>query len=341
MKRFDAIIVGASFSGLSVASQLRGEILLVDRFDIGTFQISACGAPYDVLQSIGCESSVLQICETFSFHVNNRKIDFHFEKPYCTFDFAKFCAQLNLKNKAQFLKANVTSVEKGDAFTVYTSEGNFSSKILVDATGWQASIAEMLRPGYVQRDMLSFGIETEVPYQCKNFHFFYEPAFIKDGVSWIFPCGEFSRFGVASYTGSRKLTEKLALFLERFGLRNKKIHGGFFCYCLKESVVEEVFVVGCAQGQTLPLTGEGIRRCIAYGMKCGEIIQKILDEKISLSDGLNEYSKLVLEARGGYNFLLKAQNRILKMSERNIELLARAISPRPIFRFLERRYRKI
>ena len=72
----------------------------------------------------------------------------------------------------------------------------FYSKILIDATGWHASIAEKLRPGYVHKDMLSFGIETEVPYKCKDFHFFYEPDFLKDGISWIFPCNEFSRFGV-------------------------------------------------------------------------------------------------------------------------------------------------
>ncbi len=199
----------------------------------------------------------------------------------------------------------------------------------------------MLKPGFVKRDMLSFGIETEVPYQCKNFHFFYEPNFIKDGVSWIFPCGEFSRFGVASYTGVRKLMDKLDSFLKKFALTRQKVHGGFFCYCLKEPVVRDVFVVGCAQGQTLPLTGEGIRRCIAYGIKCGEIIQKILNGKIGSREARDEYSKFALKVKRDYNFLLNAQNRILKMSEKNIEILARIISNRLIFNFLERRYRKI
>ncbi len=112
--------------------------------------------------------------------------------------------------------------------------------------------------------MLSFGIETEVPYECDSFHFFYEPDFLTDGVSWIFPSGEYSRIGVLSYTGPRKLIGKLDSFLERFSLKRQKVHGGIFCYCLKEPIVEDVFVVGCAQGQTLPLTGEGIRRCIRF-----------------------------------------------------------------------------
>jgi flavin-dependent dehydrogenase len=342
VENYDVIIAGASFAGLSVASQVRGKALLMDKYDIGTFQISACGAPYDVIKDIGCEDSVLQISDTFSFHVNKKIINIHLDKPSCTFSFTKFCHILNSKNKADFLKARIIGIKKGGGlFTVYTSKGNFSSRIIVDATGWRASVAEKLRPGYVHRDMLSFGIETEVPYQCKNFHFFYEPDFIKDGVSWIFPCGEFSRIGVASYIGPRKLMGKLDSLLGRFNQKRQKVHGGFFCYCLKEPVVEGVFVVGCAQGQTLPLTGEGIRKCITYGIRCGEIIQQIVDGELDLREGQNEYSRFALRAKRGYDFLLKVQNGLLKTSEENIKIVARIISNRLISKFVERYYRDI
>jgi flavin-dependent dehydrogenase len=260
----------------------------------------------------------LQICDIFSFHVNGKRIDCRFKNPYCTIDFAKFCRQLNSKNKANFLKASVINIEQGELFKVFTSNGSFLSKYVVDATGYRASIAKLLKRCYVHNDALSFGIETEVPYRTKDFHFFYEPSFIKDGVAWLFPCGEFSRFGVASYKGETKLLDKLDLFLQRYNLKRQKVHGGFFCYCFKEPVVENVFVVGCAQGQTLPLTGEGIRRCIFFGIKCGEIIQRILDRRINLNEGINEYSNLALKARRDFNFLLAAQNRLLKMSDISI-----------------------
>ncbi|MBW2147609.1 MAG: hypothetical protein JRG73_11925 [Deltaproteobacteria bacterium] len=203
-------------------------------------------------------------------------IDIHLEKPYCTFDFTKFSRILNSRNSAEFIKAAFTGVKKeSNLFTVSTTQGSYSSRILVDATGWRASVAEKLIPGYVHRDMLSFGIETEVPYRREeSFHFFYEPDFLKNGVSWLFPCGEFARFGVASYTGETRLQGKLDAFLDRFHVTRDKIHRGFFFYCLKKPVMEGIFVVGCAQGQTLPLTGEGISRSITIGTRCGEIIQK-------------------------------------------------------------------
>lgn len=109
----------------------------------------------------------------------------------------------------------------------------------------------------------------------------------------------------------------------------------------KEPFVEDIFVVGCAQGQTLPLTGEGIRRSIFYGMRLGANIQKILDNEISFEKGVSEYAKLTLNCSREYNFLLKLQNRFLKMSENKLEVLARILSKRLIFRVLERKYRSI
>jgi len=338
---FDVIIIGASFAGLSVASRLKGNILLIDKCNIGDCQISACGAPVDVVKEIGCEDSVLQVSNIFSFHVNKKRVDFYLEKPYCTFDFKKFCQIFASKTDAIFIKANVVRVEKNDKFIVHTNDRKFKSKILVDASGWEASAVKSIKTDYVHSDMLSFGIETEAPYMATAFHFFYEPDFLKDGISWIFPCGESSRFGVASYTGTRKLKEKLDSFLERYSLRSGKIHGGSFCYHFKEPFVEDIFVVGCAQGQTLPLTGEGIRRSIFYGMRLGAIIQRILDNEISFEKGVNEYTRLALNCSREYNFLFKLQNRFLKMSENKLELLARTLSNRLIFRILERKYRSI
>jgi len=343
MTEYDVVIVGASFAGLSVASQVEGKVLLIDPYDIGSLQISACGAPFDVIKMVGCEDSVLQISNKFALHVNHKRVDFDLKQPYCTFDFKKFCHSLNLQNNGDFLRAKAKKAKRSQdgLFVIDTSKGTVSSGILVDATGWRASIAESLKPGYVNMDMLSFGIETEVPYRCESFHFFYDPDFLKDGICWIFPAGEFSRVGIASYAGTRRLVGKLNSFLDRFHLTRRKVHGGMFCYCLKEPVVDGVFVVGCAQGQTLPLTGEGIRRCITTGIECGRIIRKILDGAISMEQGLSEYSRVALKSRRGFDLLLKAQEKFLTMSEKNIEMLAKFLSNRLVFRVAEKYYRGI
>lgn len=82
MEKYDAIIVGASFAGLSVASQLKGKVLLIDKHDIGTVQISACGAPFDVIKEIGCGDSVLQISEFCSILNSRNQADLFERKSH-------------------------------------------------------------------------------------------------------------------------------------------------------------------------------------------------------------------------------------------------------------------
>jgi len=52
-RHYDVIVVGASFAGLAVARELRGEILLIDRHEVGSHQTLACGTPLWVPEALG------------------------------------------------------------------------------------------------------------------------------------------------------------------------------------------------------------------------------------------------------------------------------------------------
>src|SRR5918999_2741990 len=57
---FDVLICGASFAGLAVARELRGtgaRVLVLDRYEIGERQTSACAAPTEWLRNLGLEAS--------------------------------------------------------------------------------------------------------------------------------------------------------------------------------------------------------------------------------------------------------------------------------------------
>src|SRR3712207_9184329 len=60
---WDVLICGASFAGLAVARQLAGSgarVLLVDRYEIGERQTSACAAPTTWLEAMGVSDSIRQ-----------------------------------------------------------------------------------------------------------------------------------------------------------------------------------------------------------------------------------------------------------------------------------------
>jgi len=55
MHEYDAIIAGASFAGLAAADNLEGDILLIDRKEIGTRQTSACATFYLHIRRTGMQ----------------------------------------------------------------------------------------------------------------------------------------------------------------------------------------------------------------------------------------------------------------------------------------------
>src|SRR6266540_3748012 len=135
---FDAIIVGASFAGLAVARQLRGEVMLIDRNEVGAVQTSACGTPLWVPQALGVADSVLQVHDKLTVRAPSRTVTYDLSAvPFCTFDYRRFCSGLLEQTRARFLRASVTGVEDG---AVLTSDGRFTAPVIVDCSGWRGAL---------------------------------------------------------------------------------------------------------------------------------------------------------------------------------------------------------
>ena len=57
---YDVLVCGASFAGLTVARELDGSgarVLVVDRYEVGERQTSACGIPTEWLRAMGLMGS--------------------------------------------------------------------------------------------------------------------------------------------------------------------------------------------------------------------------------------------------------------------------------------------
>src|SRR4029077_17185307 len=118
---YDAIVVGASFAGLAVARELRGEVLLLDRNEVGAVQTSACGTPLWVPEALGVSASVLQVHDRLEIRTPTRTVRSHLSAvPFCTFDYRGFCEGLLAQCRVRFLRTSVTGIEDG---TVVTGAG--------------------------------------------------------------------------------------------------------------------------------------------------------------------------------------------------------------------------
>lgn len=333
--KYDAIIVGASFAGLAVASRLRGKILLIDKKDIGQQQTSACGTLLKVPQSLEAMDSVLQIYDSGFIHTPSRTIQYPLHHRFCSLDYGKFCQIISQRTEVKFLKARVKGMVDS---SVVTDNGLFQGNCLIDASGWKAVLASSLDKDFVTRSEMSFGIETEVIYQDKGLHFWVDPRLIKRGFAWLFPCGTYSRFGIGSYLGKTDLKSKLTFFMEQFHLQPEKTHGGFFPWRLRKPTVGNVLVVGDAAGQCLPLTGEGIRPALYFGSLCGHIVQRVIDQEISLEEGLGQYERIVKPCQSYYSISEWLQRNLLRLPPFWLTRLLSFFSHKPVWRFLLNTY---
>lgn len=351
--KYDAIIAGASFAGLAAASRLKGKILIIDQNDIGSRQTSACATLLRVPQNLGCQDSVLQIHNEGYIHLRSRTIRHILPQAFCTFDFSKFCQGLFKLCNAEFVKAKIFGVKDGQ---IKTSRGDFEAKCVIDATGWRAVLASSLENSYVVPSEMSFGLDVAVPkdgsgasnpgLRLKNLdsgletglHFWVDPVIAPKGYGWFFPSGDYYRAGIGSYNGSKETSKTLEQFLDNLGVKGRGVHGGFFPWVLRRPVVGQIFVVGDAAGQCLPITGEGIRSAVFFGQACGDIVQNVIEGRVPLSQGLQEYESLVNGFKGGYNLLRNWQLRLSHWPYFLVFLLYAATALRPVSRSLLSRY---
>jgi flavin-dependent dehydrogenase len=304
VRDYDAIVVGASFGGLAVARQLRGEVLLLDRNEVGAVQTSACGTPLWVPESLGVSASVLQVHDRLVIRTPTRTVRYDLSTvPFCTFDYRAFCEGLLAQCRVRFLRTSVSGIQDG---AVVTGDGRFTAPVIVDCSGWRRALTGGADAEPARRHH-SFGLETRTSLQDEGLTFLLDRRLIPQGLGWIFPVGTGSLVGLGSYAGRSKLKPALERLLRDHGISAGSYHGTYFPNRLLRPTVGGVFAVGDAAGQCLPLTAEGIRPALYFGGECGRIVQRVLDGALSREAGLESYRRLVARYRRPYRVLQLAQ----------------------------------
>src|SRR3954466_15625410 len=103
--RHDVLICGASFAGLAVARELAGSgarVLMIDRYEIGERQTSACAAPTDWLSALGLEDSIPQTFPDLVIHTPHATRRYRLPWTFSTFDYRGLCELLDDQNDVQF-----------------------------------------------------------------------------------------------------------------------------------------------------------------------------------------------------------------------------------------------
>src|SRR3954465_11709009 len=91
---YDVLICGASFAGLAVARELTGSgarTLIVDRYEVGERQTSACAIPTAWIDGLGLQDAIQQTFDDLLMHTPHGSVRWHLPWSFATFDYRTIC----------------------------------------------------------------------------------------------------------------------------------------------------------------------------------------------------------------------------------------------------------
>ncbi|HXD58715.1 MAG TPA: NAD(P)/FAD-dependent oxidoreductase [Thermoleophilaceae bacterium] len=320
----DVLICGASFAGLAVARELAGSgarVLMIDRYEIGERQTSACAAPTGWLEALGLQASMRQTFPELVIHTPHATARYELPWTFSTFDYRTLCELLDDQNDASFETAKV---DGRTGFTVHTDRGDLTAPLIVDGLGWRRVLA---RPGYQPPDApLSRGLEVHPHGESSDLEIWIDRKYVPAGYGWSFPARDEIRIGVGSFDPRfhvKDTTVELAEDLDREAVRYQ---GNWIPHRLRDATADGIFFVGDSAGHCLPLTAEGIRTAFYFGIACGRELRAVLAGRSSREDALRGYHDFSATHRWKFESMLKVQRLIPHVPPRVLGPAIRAMS---------------
>jgi menaquinone-9 beta-reductase len=320
---YDVLICGASFAGLTVARELAGSgarTLIVDRYEVGERQTSACAAPTDWLTALGLEDSIKQTFGELVVHTPHGTGRYRLPFTFSTFDYRELCGLLFDQCDAEFETAKVDG-RTGDV--VHTDRGDLRAALIVDALGWRRVLA---RGGYQPPDApLSRGLEVHPHGSSQDLEIWIDRRYVPAGYGWSFPARDEVRVGVGSFDPRFHVKDTTVLLAEDLERPAVRYQGNWIPHKLRDATEDGVFFVGDSAGHCLPLPAEGIRTAFHFGIACGRELRAVVEGERSREEALRRYHDFSAEHEWKFRWMLRTQRFVPKVPPRVLGPLIRAM----------------
>jgi flavin-dependent dehydrogenase len=311
----DVLICGASFAGLAVARELSdsgADVLLIDRYEIGERQTSACGIPTGWLEQLELQDALQQTFRELVIHTPHATVSYRLPWTFSTFDYRMLCRLLADQGRFEFETAKV---DGRTGHTIHTDRGDIRATHIVDALGWRRVLGagENIQPPDA---LLSRGLEVHPHGAGEDMEIWIDRSYVPAGYGWSFPAGGEIRIGVGSFDPRfhvREPTVRLATDLEAEPVRYQ---GNWIPHALRPATEDGVFFAGDSAGHCLPLTAEGIRTALYFGLAVGRELREVLAGRRSPSEALDRYARFSASHARPFRWMLRVQRLIPRVAPR-------------------------
>jgi flavin-dependent dehydrogenase len=332
----DVLVCGASFAGLAVARELAGsgaDVLILDRYEIGERQTSACGIPTEWLQATGLIESERQRFDSLLIHTPHGSRRYRLPWTFSTFDYRELCELLWRDCDARFETAKVNgrapAAGAGGAIAVETDRGVIASPLVVDALGWRRVLAS--GDGFQPPDApLSRGLEVHPTGSGEDLEVWIDRRYVPAGYGWSFPAGEELRIGVGSFDPRFHVRETTELLAEDLGSERVRYQGNWIPHELRTATEGGVFFVGDSAGHCLPLTAEGIRTALYFGVALGRGLRAVVEGERSRDAAAAAYARFHDSHEWKFRWMLRAQRLVPRIPPRLLGSMIRALAAKRV-----------
>jgi menaquinone-9 beta-reductase len=323
---YDVLICGASFAGLAVARELAGSrarVLMIDRYEVGERQTSACAMPTEWMDALGLRDSLRQTFSELVIHTPFGTSRYGLPWTFSTFDYRTLCSLLFDQSDVSFETAKVNG---RTGLTVHTDRGDLSAGLVVDALGWKRVLGDHVQPPDAP---LSRGLEVHPWGASDELEIWIDRRYVPAGYGWSFPARDELRIGVGSFDPRFHVKDTTVSLASDLGRPAERYQGNWIPHRLRDAVsADGVFFAGDSAGHCLPLTAEGIRTALYFGIALGRELRAVVEGRQSRAAALRAYGAFSDAHRWKFEAMLGVQRLVPRVPPRLLQPALRAMATR-------------
>ena len=294
-------------------------MLIVDRYEIGERQTSACGIPTEWLAQLGLMDSERQRFDTLVMHTPHGDARYRLPWTFSTFDYRELCQLLWRDCDARFETAKVNGrggiPDRDGAIAIDTDRGTISAPLVVDALGWRRMLAN--GDGYQPPDApLSRGLEVHPSGSGEDLEIWIDRRYVPAGYGWSFPAGDELRIGIGSFDPRFHVKDTTVLLTEDLGKEPNEYQGNWIPHKLRRATEGGVFFAGDSAGHCLPLSAEGIRTALYFGIALGRELRGVVEGRQSREQAAANYAEFNDSHERKFRWMLRVQRLIPRIPPR-------------------------
>ena len=313
------------------ARQRRARVLVLDRYEIGERQTSACAAPTAWLDNLGprgLDPADLRLAARP--HAPRATARWPLPWTFSTFDYRTLCALLWEQSGRRRVRDREGDGRTGNV--VHTDRGDVSRAADRRRARAGAACSARARTCSRRTRALSRGLEVHPAGRGADLELWLDRALHPRRLRLVVPgARRAARSASARSTRALHVKDPTAARWPPTSRRDAvRFQGNWIPHRLRPAVEDGVFFVGDSAGHCLPLTAEGIRTALYFGVACGRELRAVLDGRQDVAAALRALRRVLGVATGCRSSACTARSsRCARLHGRPMNALVRAVRAPP------------